>query len=342
MGDLWDVGRKQVEDAFSSKKFIGLLLLFLAFSLGTVYMGANQYQDQLQDYRAGNYGADKPDFMDIFGMMMQLNMPLAAGVLAIFISYNAISKERENETIELLLSYPVYRDEVINGKFISGLFILALALMFSFIAGMGLAIYMVSDLPALSSIFRLSFVWLGTVVYMGCFLAIGTLLSTIFRSSWRSLGVGFVILIIFLATPFVSGFAATQVHPMNCDQVDSGVAHEGAVARGLTAESDLARAGSQGREVVTQQDSSFDQREKCREDVQRQRTKFREAAGKISPPVSYRKFTATMLGTNYNESGYPPTLMENLKSAIGYLVFLISQTALMFTASYGVFMRQDL
>jgi ABC-type transport system involved in multi-copper enzyme maturation permease subunit len=109
-----------------------------------------------------------------------------------------------------------------------------------------------------------------------------------------------------------------------------------------------------GREVVRTQahgaradspdvrDSGMDKVRKCRERVQRNREKFQNKVVKASPSISYRKFTATMLGTNYHESGYPPTPMESLNSAIGYLIFLISQTVLMFTASYGVFMRQDL
>jgi ABC-2 type transport system permease protein len=333
MGDMWDVGRKQVEDAFSSKKFIGLLLLFLAFSMGTVYMGAGQYEERMTDYRSGEQWADKPDFIDIFSMMMQLNMPLAAGLLAIFLSYDSISKEREEGTIELLLSYPVYRDEVINGKFVSGIFILALALMFSFIAGIGLAIYMVADLPTMSNIFRLSFVWLGTVIYMGFFLALATFLSTIFRSSWRSLGACFVILILFLATPFLADFGANQLYKMDCEseKLDRGP--------------QVVRTGPGAEEMVVEnqvEDSRIDQRRKCREKVQRQREEFQNNVVKLSPSISYRKFTATMLGTNYHEEGYPPTLSENLKSALGYLIFLISQTSLMFTASYAVFMRQDL
>lgn len=335
MGDLWDVGRKQVEDAFSSKKFIGLLLLFLAFSLGTVYMGAGQYEERLADYRAGNSWADKPDFMDIFGMMMQLNMPLAAGLLALFLSYDSISKEREEGTIELLLSYPVYRDEVINGKFVSGIFILALALMLSFIAGMGMAIYLVSDLPNMVNIFRLSFVWLGTVIYMGFFLALGTFLSTFFRSSWRSLGAGFIILVLFLATPFAADYAGNKIYKMDCEI-------EGA---GSTASAEVMRSHSGEKVMVREPDraqTGMDQVRKCRDRVQRKREEFQNKVVKISPSISYRKFTSTMLGTNYHEEGFPPTLMENLESAIGYLIFLISQTALMFTASYGVFMRQDL
>lgn len=336
MGSMWDVGRKQVEDAFSSKKFIGLLLLFLAFSLGTVYMGVGQYQNQLEDYRSG-YGGDKPDFMDIFSMMVQLNMPLAAGLLAIFLSYGAISKEREEGTIELLLSYPIYRDEVINGKFLSGIFILALALIFSFIAGMGMAIYMVEILPSMASIFRLSFVWLGTVIYMGFFLALGTLLSTIFRSSWRSLGVGLVLLIMFLAIPFMADFAANKVHERDCD-----------ISGGMEVHRDVARSGGHVESDVNVEEtddrteSRIDKRRKCRKEVERKRESFKKKVTKISPSISYRKFTETMLGTNYRESGYPPTLNESLNSAIGYLIFLISQTALMFTASYGIFMRQDL
>lgn len=257
---------------------------------------------------------EKPSLTDVFSIMVSFNLPAAAGILALLLSYDAISREREEGTIELLLSYPVYRDEVINGKFAAGLFTVSIALLIAFIASSGLAIFMTGLIPTLQQVYRLMFLWQGSVVYMAFFFGLGTFFSTLFRSSWRSLIAGMIVLLIFLATPLIASIAANYVYPV--DRGPGGVVYS----------SDMP-------------DDKVSERQK---QLQKQEN-FKEQVSKFSPTSSYRSFVNLMLGNNYqSSSGLEPSIWESLKSAIGYLIFLLSETMLMFAASYTVFMRQDL
>lgn len=329
MGSMWDIGRKQLEDTFSSRKFLLILGLFLALSLGSVYLGVQEYNQQMDRIEGGNFHGDipeEPSLIDVFDTMVSLNLPLASGVLALLLSYDSVSREREEGTIELLLSYPVYRDEVINGKFIAGLFTVSIALLIAFILASGLAIYMTGKLPTLEQIYRLMFLWQGSVVYMAFFFGLGTLFSTVFRSSWRSLIAGMSVLLFFLATPFITGIAANFVYPMDTDSTQTDAVQP--------------RQGVSGEYHV--QDSSDDRMEQ-REQIRQSRENFRNQVSKLSPSTSYRRFTSIMLGTYYeNENGLKPSIWEALSSGIGYLIFLLSETMLVFTSSYTFFMRQDL
>ena len=47
--------------------------------------------------------------------------------------FDLISKEKETKALKILLSHPIYRDEVINGKALGGLMALAIALGITFI-----------------------------------------------------------------------------------------------------------------------------------------------------------------------------------------------------------------
>ena len=335
MGSMWDIGRKQLEDTFSSRKFLIILGLFLALSMGSVYMGVDQYNQEMEQFQNGNsYGSvpEKPSLTDVFGLMVQLNLPLAAGILALLLSYDVVSKEREEGTIELLLSYPVYRDEVINGKFAAGLFTVSLALLIAFIASSGLAIYLTGQLPSLEQLWRLIFVWQGSIIYMAFFFGLGTLFSTLFRSSWRSLIVGMLVLLLFLATPFLAGMAANFVHPMDLDSGNTATTRSMAVERGAST-----------GEVVVEDGSSIEDRQDRRQEIRQRRQNFQDQVSKISPSTSYQNFVGTMLAINYeSNSGVEPTIWEDLSSAFGYLVFLLSETMMVFTASYAIFMRQDL
>ncbi len=325
MGSLWDIARKDVSDSFSSRKFMLVFGLFLLFSLASVYTGINSYQEQMEEFKGGDaYGwtPEKPSLMDVFEPMLGLNMPLAAGLLALLLSYDSISKEREEGTIELLLSYPIYRDEVINGKFVAGLFMLALSLLLSFTMSSGLAVFMLDKLPSLNHVYRLSFVWLGTIVYMAFFLALGSLFSTLFRSSWRSLIAGAAVLLASMATPFVAGIAANHVHTYETQSTTDTVMHH------ETAEGQILRSEAETSET-------------SREEIRQRRERFVDRISRLSPTTSYQRYVSTMLATSDNRE-IEPTVSESLDTGLGYLIFLISQTSLAFTASYGVFMRQDL
>ncbi|WP_414838035.1 ABC transporter permease [Candidatus Nanosalina sp. VS9-1] len=333
MGSMWDIGRKQIEDSFSSKKFLLILGLFLALSMGSVYMGVDEYNQQMENFEGGNsYGPvpEKPSLIDVFGPLVGLNLPLAAAILALLLSYDSISREREEGTIELLLSYPVYRDEIINGKFVAGLFTVATALLIAFTASSGLAIYLTGVLPSAEQVFRLIFLWQGSIVYMAFFFGLGTLLSVILNSSWKSLISGLVILLLFLATPLLANMAAGTIYPM-----DTGTSG-GHVARSV------AVSGSSGDVAVARPPGMEDEQDR-RQQILDRREKFVDSVSKFSATTSFQNFASTMLGTDYDgETGLKPTVWENLRSAFGYLIFLLSETMLAFTGAYTLFMRQDL
>lgn len=211
MGSKWDIASHEVSNYFSSKKFLLVLGVFTLFCLGSVYVGYNNYQQSLENYASGSgYGSEPtpPSLIEVFVPLISFNFPLAAGLLAIMLSYDAISGEREDGTFELLLSYPVYRDEVINGKFIASGFMVALCLLFSLVVSSGLAIYLTGKLPGVSEIIRIGLIWIGTIIYMLFFLGLGVLTSTALKSSWRSLIASALVLLFFVATPLISTLAA--------------------------------------------------------------------------------------------------------------------------------------
>lgn len=327
MGSMWDIGRKQLEDSFSSKKFLLILGLFLVLSMGSVYIGVEEYNQQMENFLGGNsFGAvpEKPSLIDVFEPLVSINLPLAAGILALLLSYDSISREREEGTIELLLSYPVYRDEIINGKFAAGLFTVATALLIAFTASSGLAIYLTGVLPTAEQVFRLVFLWQGSVIYMAFFFGLGTLLSVVMKSSWRSLIAGLTLLLLFLATPLLAGIGANFIYPMD---VDTGGAATGTVY-------------STGDVAVEHAEQDAQDR---RQEIREQRENFVNQVSRFSASTSFQNFASTMLGAEYDgESGLQPTVWEDLQSALGYLIFLLSETMLVFTAAYTVFMRQDL
>ena len=323
MGDLWDVGRKEIEDSFSSRKFLIILGLFLILSLTSVYFGVDNYQTQLDQFGEGGntiYGQqpEKPSLIEVFNPLINANLALTAGLLGLFLSYNFISREREEGTMELLLSYPVYRDEIINGKLVAGIFTVAFTLLIAFIVSSGLAMFMLGQIPSLTVLSRLSFIWMGTTLYITFFLSLGTLLSTIFRSQWRSLAVGVLLLFGFLGMPLIANIAAPVIYSYDSPSAGSGVA-----TGGMNVEN-------------SRQESN-------REEVMAKRERFTSVVSNLSPVTNYNRYNDAILGTQYEtDEGLEPTFRESLETALDPLIYLISQTALALAASYMIFLRQDM
>lgn len=361
---MWDVAGKQVRESFSSKKFLAILGLFVALSMVSVYMGIQDYQRQLDNFSGGtDYGPvpEKPSLIEIFQPLFSFNMPLTAGLLGLLLSYDYISKERSEGTIELLLSYPIYRDEIINGKLIAGIFTVATSILLALSMSSGLAVFMLGQIPSLDAVARLSFIWIGTVIYITFFLGLGTFLSTVFRSRWRSLIGGGLLLILFIGTPFLANIAAGHlyqipepeptapgggggdVRPLPGPEVESS----GSASGSASASADRAvqvEPGTPERPSPPSEPPASDgpSREEVIENVMAKRENFRQTVSRISPATSFSNYAENMIGTSYSGEGLEPTFAGTLSSSFGYLIFLISQTALVLTGAYAFFLRQDL
>jgi ABC-type Na+ efflux pump permease subunit len=67
--------------------------------------------------------AEKPSILFIF-QRMRWQMPLLGAILAIAMGFDLITREKESHSLKSLLSHPVFRDEIINGKALGGILVL--------------------------------------------------------------------------------------------------------------------------------------------------------------------------------------------------------------------------
>jgi ABC-2 type transport system permease protein len=118
-------------------------------------------------------------------------------LLGIMFGFDAISGERSQGTLPRLLAQPIHRDEVILGKFVGGLMVVAVMLtaLTAFVAGIG--IFRLGLVPTPNEIGRL-LVWLiVSVIYVGLWQALATLASVMVpraaTSALISLGVWLVL-----------------------------------------------------------------------------------------------------------------------------------------------------
>ena len=133
---------------------------------------------------------------------VQAFIAIAAPLLGVAFGFDAVNGERHQGTLPRLLSQPIHRDDVINGKFAGGLLAITIALVVVLLVITGFGLLRLGIVPKPDEIIRL-IAWLGlTVLYVALWLAFGMLLSVVIRRAATSALVGFGVWL-FVAMPFI-------------------------------------------------------------------------------------------------------------------------------------------
>jgi ABC-2 type transport system permease protein len=135
-------------------------------------------------------------------------------LLGIALGFDAINGERAEGTLPRLVSQPIHRDDVINGKFLAGLSVIALILGVTTLLVAGIGIWRLSIVPSLDDVLRIGTWYVLTVAYVGFWLALAMLCSVLVR---RAATAALVMLAIWLVVTFfgstivdvVAGYLAT-------------------------------------------------------------------------------------------------------------------------------------
>ena len=133
---------------------------------------------------------------------VQAFIAMAAPLLGIAFAFDSVNGERHEGTLPRLVSQPIHRDDVINGKFAGGLAAITLALTTIILVIAGFGMLRLGIMPSLDEVLRLV-LWLAvTILYVSLWLAFGMLLSVTIRRAATSALVGFGAWL-FVAMPFV-------------------------------------------------------------------------------------------------------------------------------------------
>ncbi len=136
---------------------------------------------------------------------------MVAPLLGLAFAFDAVNGERAEGTLPRLLAQPIYRDDVINGKFTAGMAVIGLVLVsvIVFIAGFGML--RLGIVPHGSEVLRIVSWVAVTFVYVGLWLAFGLLLSVVIRRAATAALIGFGVWLLVsvfggLITTIVTGF----------------------------------------------------------------------------------------------------------------------------------------
>jgi len=137
-------------------------------------------------------------------------------LIGIVLGFDSINRERGDGTLIKVVSQPIYRDSVINGKFLAGVCIISIMLTSILLVISGLGLMLLGVVPGLEEIGRLFIYLIISIFYISFWLGLSILFSVLFRSIATS-ALASVALWIFLSF-FVSlgaSVLADMVAPMD-------------------------------------------------------------------------------------------------------------------------------
>jgi ABC-2 type transport system permease protein len=217
------VAGKEFADHLWSARFVVLLFVLGLAALIPMYFAADTIRSA-----ASQASAVSSVFLYLFTLAPNVGssgvqlpgawsfVAIVAPLLGIAFAFDSVNGERANGTLPRLLSQPIYRDDVINGKFAAGLAVIGLVLTFvvGVIAAFG--VIRLGIVPGAEEVLRITIWLLFTFLYVSLWLAFGLLLSVLIRRAATSALVAFgtwLLLTFFggLITQLIGGFVAPQV-----------------------------------------------------------------------------------------------------------------------------------
>jgi ABC-2 type transport system permease protein len=271
-------------------------------------------------------GVAKPDFVflllftstgKLFSFVQLIG--LLGPLIGIILGFDAINRERTGRTLSKLVAQPIYRDAIINGKFLAGVTMISIVMTSLVLIISGLGIRLVGVVPGVDELWRLLIYLVLSILYISFWLGAAILFSVVFRSTATS---ALASLAVWILLSFFIGlggsFIADAISPVN-----------------------------QTANMQEMQDSFLKNAE-----IQR-------AASLLSPATLYGDATSTILDPlrktprsfimmgplerlSLSRFQNPLPLLQSVVVVAPFMISLIAITFVCFGICYAVFMRQEI
>jgi ABC-2 type transport system permease protein len=308
--------KKELADHFSSYRFTIIFALIAMVSLITAYMVGLNIRNELA-------GIAKPQFIFLMlftssGALFSLVQFVAffGPLVGLVLGFDTINRERSEGTLSKLLSQPIYRDVVINGKFLAGVVIITIMMVSIVLVITALGLIVMGIIPGFEEIWRILTYLIISIVYISFWLGVAILFSILFRRTATSALAALAVWIFF--SFFVSlgvSVVASALAPEASEGHHESMLRQAKIVKAFALASPMEL--------------------------------YREATATIIDPT--RKSTLRSMVTvgpletlSMSRFAGPLPLSQSVLIVLPYIISLIALTAVCFAISYIVFMRQEI
>jgi len=200
IGNVFVIAQKEFADNLWSMRFLALLSIVTLIIFSVSYRAAT---DGSEVFKQGG------NFIDVT-QIIALFLPL----IGIALGFDIIVKERKSASLNVLLTHPVFRDNIIAGKIIGAMATLALVVGIAVIASVGTVLAVTGVQVTFLELERILIFAVLTFLYISIFLSISIFFSTISKSASNSfiygIAVWLTMVVVFGAVIFVIASIATE------------------------------------------------------------------------------------------------------------------------------------
>lgn len=213
----------ELAENFSSWRFIILCALVLLTGIFAIYVAADNISAEVTELSKSYYSSPELTrfvFLRLYTTPSQV-LPFSfltfivflMPIVGIALGFDAINGERNGGTLSRLLSLPIFRDAVINGKFLAGVVTMAIMLVSTVMLVAGIGLIRIGIFPSPEEVIRLMAFLVVGVVYGAFWLGLAILFSILFRrvatSALASMAVWiFCIFFMFMLAVFIANIIA--------------------------------------------------------------------------------------------------------------------------------------
>ena len=209
------VFRKELADHFTSWRFMILFVVVLLAGVFAIYVAAGNIRGSVTGISHFVFlrlfttsGEALPSFLTFIVFFVP--------IVGIALGFDAINSEKNSGTLSRLLAQPIFRDSVINGKFLAGMVTMAVMLtaIVLLVAGMGLR--MIGVPPSSEEVIRLIAFLAISIVYGGFWLGLAILFSLLFQRVATSALASIAVWVFFIFFMFmIAGVIANILAPVD-------------------------------------------------------------------------------------------------------------------------------
>jgi len=309
--------RKELADHFSSYRFVILFSLILMVGLITTYMAGMNLRNELE-------GLPKPGFvfLKLFtttGALFSLVQFVAffGPLIGLVMGFDAINRERDTGTLSKLLAQPIYRDSIINGKFLAGVLNITVMMTSILLLITGLGFSVLGLIPGPEELIRLFLYLIISIFYISLWLGLAILFSIVFRgiatSAMATLAVWIFFSFFLSMGADIIANAFAPITPGTSGDMQQVLKHH-QIARGVSLFSPMELYSNATGTII---------------DPTRKTTRSLVLMGNIER-FSMARFQG------------PLSLSQSFKVVLPHIVTLTAITLICFGISYLVFMKQEI
>lgn len=196
---FWVIVAKEISDSVRSWKFLIMVVLILLTCMGSLYAALDDFSAAV-----GGSGTDSDFFFLKLFTHSDGTLPsylvfisFLGPLLGISMGFDSINQEQNRGTLSRILAQPIYRDYLLNAKFLAALIVLSsLFLVLTFLV-LGFGLIFIGIAPTADEFLRILIFPVLNIVYVAFWLNLAILFSVRFRQPATSALAGISVWLFF-------------------------------------------------------------------------------------------------------------------------------------------------